>query len=91
MEVKQRSGGQSVGYYLYKLVAPNTPVTQVVTGVDAAYEEGMILAVALQGVQLKDGTRVGTVFDFGAMSCGKILGTTNELIGSRILGHSAVA
>jgi len=84
MQIIQRSGGKSVGYYLYKLIAPDTPKTQVVTSIASMYENGAVVAVALKGVRLEDGSVVDTNFDFGAMLCGKILGITNDSIGSRI-------
>ncbi len=84
MKVALRSGGNSVGYYLYKLEAPGIPETQVVAPLDIVYENGAIVAVALKGVRLDDGSLVDTTFEFGAMSCGKILGITHHSIGSRI-------
>ena len=84
MQVIQRSGGESVGYYLYKLSALDTPRTQVVTPLKSRYEQGAIVAVALKGVQLEDGTRVRTVYKYGAMSCGKIIGPTSEPAGTRV-------
>jgi hypothetical protein len=84
MRVTQRSGGKWVGYYLYELEAPDTPPTQVVTSLDTAYEEGAVVAVALKGVRLDDGSVVDTTFGFGSRSCGKILGTTDKPVGSRL-------
>jgi hypothetical protein len=84
MQVAQRSGGESVGYYIYKLQAPGTPPTQVVTSLDTVYEKGAVLAVALKGVRLEDGSVVETSFEFRAYSCGKLLGPTDQPVGSRI-------
>jgi hypothetical protein len=85
MRVAQRSGGKSVGYYLYQLEAPGTPPTQVVTSLDTVYEKGAVVAVALKGVQLDDGSVVSTTFEFGPMSCGRLLGATDKPIGSRVV------
>jgi hypothetical protein len=84
MKIMQRSGGKSVGYYLYQLEAPDTPPTQVVTSLDTVYEKGAVVAVALKGVRLDDGSFVDTTFRFGPMSCGKLLGATDKTVGSRI-------
>jgi hypothetical protein len=89
MQVTQRSGGESVGYYLYKLEAPGTPRTQVVTSLGTAYARGAVVAVALKGVRLSDGSRVETTFEFGPMSCGKILGVTDRAVGSCLSSRSA--
>jgi hypothetical protein len=84
MRVTQRSGGKSVGYYAYTLEAPDTPPTQVVTALDTVYEKGAVVAVALKGVRLGDGSMVSTTFEFGSFSCGKVLGPTDKPIGSWI-------
>lgn len=84
MRVGQRSGGESVGYYLYRLTAPDTPATQVVTPLDEKYERGDTVAVALKGVRLPDGSVVGTEFTHGPMSCGRIVGVTDKPIGTRL-------
>jgi hypothetical protein len=84
MQIAQRSGGESVGYYIYKLQAPGTPPTQVVTPLNTVYEKGAVLAVALKGVRLEDGSVVTTSFEFRAFSCGKLLGSTDQPVGSRI-------
>jgi len=85
MQVSQRSGGASVGYYLYKLEAPGTPTTQVATSLATVYEKGAMVAVALKGVRLTDGSVVDTTFEFGVVSCGKIIGISDKLAGSRIV------
>ena len=84
MQIRQRSGGQSVEYFIYNLVAPDTPPTQVVTSLDIRYDKGAVVAVALKGVKLDDDSAVDTTFEFGPFSCGKILGITDKPIGSRI-------
>ncbi len=84
MEVVERLGGESVGYLIYTLEAPQTPQTQVVTPLDVVYETGTVLAVALKGVELEDGSIVETTYELGAMSCGKILGVTDQPVGNRI-------
>lgn len=84
MRVAQRSGGTHVPYYLYNLEAPATPATQVVTPIDIRYEKGAVVAVALKGVRLNDGTVVAPTFELGPFSCGKILGPTDQPVGSRI-------
>jgi hypothetical protein len=84
MQVAERMGGTSVGFYLYRLEAPDTPSTQVVTSLETVYEKGAVVAVALKGELLDDGSVVDTTFDFGPMSCGKILGTSDKAIGSQI-------
>jgi hypothetical protein len=84
MQIAQRSGGTHVPYYLYNLEAPGVPTTQVVTEVGARYEKGAVVAVALKGVRLDDGTVVTLTFEFGPFSCGKILGPTDLPVGSRI-------
>jgi hypothetical protein len=84
MRVAERTGGKSVGYYLYRLEAPDTPSTQVATSLDTVYEKGAVVAVALKGVRLDDGSVVDTTYHFGAMSCGEILGATDKPVGSRI-------
>ena len=84
MRVAQRSGGTHVPYYLYRLEAPATPVTQVATSIDTRYEKEAVVAVALKGVRLDDGTVVAPTFEFGPFSCGKILGPTEQAVGSRI-------
>jgi hypothetical protein len=84
MRISRRSGGESVGYYLYQLEAPNTPPTQVATYLGAAYEKAAVVAVALKGVRLDDGSVVDTTFAFGPMSCGKILGITDKSVGTQI-------
>jgi hypothetical protein len=84
MRIAQRSGGKSVGCYVYQLEAPGAPPTQVVTSLDTVYEREAVVAVALKGVRLEDGSVVDTTYEFGAMSCGKILGATDRPPGSRI-------
>ena len=84
MRVSQRTGGGSIGYYCYTLEAPDTPKTQVVTPLDTLYQPGDVLAVALKGVQLSDGTQVTTTYDLGAMSCGKILGPSEHPVGTQL-------
>ena len=84
MRITQRSGGTHVPYYLYRLEAPATPTTQVVTPVDTRYEKGAVVEVALKGVLLDDGTVVEPTFSLGPYSCGKILGPTDQPVGSRI-------
>lgn len=91
MQVIERSGGESVGYYIYKLVAPGTPNTQVVTALETAYGKGAILAVALKGVRMKDGSLVERSFEFRVFSCGRILGVTDDAVGTRLEGHPHVA
>jgi hypothetical protein len=84
MRIKQRGGGTHVPYYIYTLEAPDTPETQVVTSVDTPYPKGAVVAVALNGVKLDDGTVVTTSFEFRVFSCGKILGLTDQPVGARI-------
>jgi hypothetical protein len=84
MQIKQRSGGESVGIYFYKLEAPNTPRTQVAMPLQPRYPKGAVVAVALKGVKLRDGATVVTTFELGPFSCGRILGETKEAIGSEL-------
>lgn len=84
MRIKHRLGGPRVGYYLYELEAPHTPKTQVAAPLDHAYAKDAIVAVALKGVQLADGSTVAESFEFGPASCGKILGFTDQEIGARV-------
>jgi len=84
MEVVERSGGESVGYYLYQLKAPQAPATQVATTLDTKVEKGKVVAVALKGVKLDDGTTVEPTFEHRVFSCGKMLGQTTEQVGTRL-------
>ena len=89
MKVVERSGGASVGYYLYNLDAPGIPKTQVATSLDTLYEVGTVVVVALKGVRLADGTVVETCFDLGPLSCGRILGITAVPVGTRVPASTA--
>lgn len=82
MEVTQRGGGEAIGYYSYKLEAPETPKTHITTSLDVVYGKGTILAVALKGLLFPDGTRVEKSFDLGAYSCGRVLGVCSESAGT---------
>lgn len=84
MRVAQRSGGTHVPYFVYSLEAPDTPATQVITSVATRYDVGAVVAVALKGVRLDDGSVVAPTFEFGPFSCGRILGPTDRPVGTRI-------
>jgi hypothetical protein len=90
MQITQRSGSERVGYYIYTLEAPETPKTQVATSLQTEFRKGDIVAVALRGMRLKDGTRVTTEYPFKVHSCGRILDSTGEPAGTRIFHHPAV-
>jgi hypothetical protein len=89
MRIKQRSGGESVGYYLYQLEAPDTPKTQVATSLENKLETGAVVAVALKGAELPDGTVVEATFEHRVFSCGRILGATSSQLGTRLDRSSA--
>lgn len=90
MRIAQRGGSERTGYFLYNLEAPDTPKTQVATPLSVEYQKGDVVAVALRGMMLKDGTRVNTEYPFKVHSCGRILGPTSEVVGGRIANHPAV-
>jgi hypothetical protein len=84
MQIAERRGGGSVDYYIYTLTAPNTPSAQVVTGLNEKYDVGTVLAVALKGMRLRDGSIVQATYPYRVESCGKILGITGATLGSRL-------
>jgi hypothetical protein len=90
MKVTQRDGSERTGYYWYHLEAPETPKTRVATPLSVVYQKGDVVAVALRGVRLMDGTRIKTEFSLKVFSCGRILGPTAEVCGTRIVGHPGV-
>lgn len=86
MEMTQKIGGASIGYYTYTFEAPGTPETQVsVRPCDDRYELGDTLVVALKGLRLADGTVVAKHFRGGGYSCGELLGTTDQPVGTVIV------
>ena len=84
MTVAERIGGLAVGYYQYKLTAPDFPPTAVATGTDIEFQAGETVAVALKGVELPDGSFVDVDFQRKCFSCGIILGICDASPGTQL-------
>jgi phenylalanyl-tRNA synthetase beta chain len=82
MRVTERSGGRLAGHHVYQLEAPGTPRTQVAAALEDGYEQGEVVAVALKGSMLDDGTFVETSYEHGVASFGKIIGRTDQPVGT---------